>query len=91
MRIGADVKSETTCTNTGAPHGTVLFPFISLYTADCRSHQKNTPTVRFSVVTGLTGLIADHDDSHYRRQISDFADRCVENFLQLNVGKAKVC
>ena len=32
------VLSSVICTNAGAPHGTVLAPFLfSLYTADCRS------------------------------------------------------
>jgi len=56
VRTGTDVKSETTCTNTGAPHGTVVFPFlISLYTADCRSQHENRTFVKFADDTGLTG------------------------------------
>ena len=33
--------------------------------------------------------MTDEDDSHCRRQISDFVDWCDENCLQVNVGKTK--
>ena len=56
MRTGANVKSETTCANTGAPHETVVFPFlISLCTADCRSQHENRTFVKFADDTGLNG------------------------------------
>ena len=63
VRIGADVKSDTRCTNTGAPQGTVLSPFLfSLYIANCRSQSENTPIVQFADDTGLTGLITNDDN-----------------------------
>ena len=84
VRIGADVKSETRCTNTGAPQGTVRSPFLfSSYTADCRNQHENSPIVKSADATGLTGLITDDDDSHCRQRISDFVDWCDENYLQM--------
>ena len=62
---------------------------FSLYTAGCRGQHENSPIVKFADDTGLTGLITDDDDSHYRQQISSFVDWCDRNYLQLNVGKTK--
>ena len=45
-------------TNTGAPQGTVLAPFLfALYTADCRSTDESCPVVKFADDTELVGKI----------------------------------
>ena len=48
------VLSFVICTNTGAPQGTVLAPFLfSLYIADCRSTNESCPLVKFADDTEL--------------------------------------
>jgi hypothetical protein len=88
VRMGDNLVSDTVCTNTGAPQGTVLSPFLfSLYTADFRISSDSCPMVKFADDTGLTGLLTDDDDSDYRREVDRFVGWCDDNFLELNVGK----
>ncbi len=82
--------SDTVLTNTGAPQGTVLAPFLfSLYTADFRSSHSDCPLTKFADDTGLTGLISNDDDTMYKQEINRFVEWCDCNFLELNVGKTK--
>ena len=46
--------SSAISTNTGAPQGTVLAPFLfALYTVDCRSTDESYPLVEFADDTEL--------------------------------------
>ena len=75
VKSGSEL-TDIMLTNTGA-QGTVLSPFLfSLSTADCRSSQDSCPTDKFADDTGLTGLIVNDDNSHYRQEVDRFVDWC---------------
>ena len=59
VRVG-DIKSPVLVSNTGAPQGCVLSPFLyTLYTNDCRSVDSSTQFVRFSDDTAMLALLSD--------------------------------
>ena len=56
--------SSAVSSNTGAPQGTVLSPFLFvLYTADCRSIDESCPLVKFADDTELVGKISNDEDA----------------------------
>ena len=77
-------------TNTGAPQGTVLAPFLlALYTADCRSTDESCPVVKFADDTELVGKFSNYEDAIYHKQIENFVNWCDKNYFYLNVSKTK--
>lgn len=89
VRLGS-CTSETIVSNTGAPQGTVMSPFLfCIYTADCRSSNDMCPLIKFADDTALIGLISNDDDSMFLNVVQNFTKYCKESFLELNVSKTK--
>ena len=83
--------SSAISTNTGAPQGTVLAPFLFvLYTADCRSTDESCPLVKFADDTELVGKICNDEDAIYHKQTENLVNWCDRNYLYLNVSTTKV-
>ena len=77
--------------NTGAPQGCVLSPFLYItYTNDCQC-EKNCTCVKFADDSAILGLISDDNTSEndYFEAIDNFADWCSNHHLELNVTKTK--
>uniref|UniRef100_A0A1A8MF94 Reverse transcriptase domain-containing protein n=1 Tax=Nothobranchius pienaari TaxID=704102 RepID=A0A1A8MF94_9TELE len=89
VRVGGKC-SDLIFTNSGAPQGTVLSPFLfTLYTADYRHSLPSCHLQKFSDDTALLGLIFRGDDLAYREEVNSFVRWCDANFLQLNIGKTQ--
>ena len=90
VRLNGLLSPAAIRTNTGAPQGTVLAPFLcALYTADCRSTDELCPLVKFADDTELVGKISNDEDALYHKQIENFVIWCDKNYLYLNVSKTK--
>ena len=84
------VLSSVICTNTGAPQGTVLAPFLfSLYTADCRNTDESCPVVKFADDTELVGKLSNDEDGLYHKETENSVNSCDKNYLYLNVNNTK--
>jgi len=82
--------SHMLISNTGAPQGTVLAPFLfTIYTSDFRSTDEKCPIIKFADDSAMIALITDDDDSVYKHQLERFVSYCDANYLELNVSKTK--
>ena len=76
--------------NTGAPQGTVLSPFLfTIYTTDFDYQSESCHLQKFSDDSAIVGCIKDGDEEEYRALVGDFVTWCELNHLQLNVMKTK--
>ena len=86
----SDCCSLTLKSNTGAPQGTVLAPFLfTSYTADIRADNSKFSLVKFADDTALVGLLTKNDVTAYLKQIETFVKYCKDNYLELNVKKTQ--
>ena len=74
--------SSAISTNTIAPQGTVLAPFLF------RSIDESCPLVKFADDTELVGKISNDEDALYHKQTEN-VNWCDKNYLYLNVSKTK--
>ncbi|PIK42685.1 hypothetical protein BSL78_20454 [Apostichopus japonicus] len=90
VKLSHSCLSDVILTNTGAPQGTVLAPFLfTLYTYDARSSEQGCSLIKFADDTAMIGLVNGNGDEAYLRQVQSFVNYCDLNFLQLNVAKTK--
>ena len=85
-----EMKSNVIITNTGAPQGAVLSPFLfTAYTNECNILETNRNClIKFADDTTIQGLIQENE-TEYRKCVSWFVDWCEKHFLLLNVKKTK--
>ena len=90
VRVGTTTSPALT-TNTGAPQGCVLSPFLyTLYTNDCTSPSPNTIYLKYSDDTAILGLLTDNTSAlDYHNTVAHFTQWCGDNHLHLNVSKTK--
>ena len=77
VKVGTSFSS-TAITNTGAPQGCVLSPFLyTLYTNDCISPSPNITYFKYSDDTAILGLLNDNNSiMDYQNTISHFTHYC---------------
>ncbi|KAK7886625.1 hypothetical protein WMY93_026246 [Mugilogobius chulae] len=89
VRLG-DCVSGILTSNTGAPQGTVLSPFLfTLYTADFAYTSAACHVQKYSDDTAIVACIKGRDENEYRELITGFTSWSRENGLMLNTSKTK--
>ena len=81
--------SDAVVSNTGAPQGTVLSPFLfTLYTTDFSYQTESCHLQKFSDDSAVVGCISK-EKAEYRAVVDNFVSWCELNHLQLNTTKTK--
>ncbi|KAI4905156.1 hypothetical protein NFI96_005845 [Prochilodus magdalenae] len=87
VRLGKQTSDFRTL-STGVPQGCVLSPLLfSLYTNDCVSKDPAVKILKFADDSTLVGLIANGDESAYRKEIEQLVSWCSNIHLLLNTEK----
>ena len=85
-----DCRSEVLLSNTGAPQGTVLSPFLfTLYTSDFRYDSKSCHLQKFSDDTVVVSRIYQDNTEEHEAVVCDFVRWSEANHLRLNASKTK--
>ena len=89
VKLGTSV-SQTLVSNTGAPQGTVLSPFLfTIYTADHTYSSTACHIQKYSDDTAVVACVKGGDEWEYRGVISSFTEWSRSNGLILNTAKTK--
>ena len=82
--------SDAVVSNTRAPQGTVLSPFLfTLYTTDFSYQTESCHLLKFSDDSAVVGCISKVEEADYRAVVDNFVTWCELNHLQLNTAKTK--
>ena len=88
VRLGSvlsDVVSDT-----GAPQGTVLSPFLfTLYTTDFQHNSESCHLQKFSDNSAVVRCIREEEEGEYRTLVDSFVEWSEQNHLRLNVDKTR--
>jgi hypothetical protein len=87
----AETMSTELVSNTGAPQGCVLSPFLYItYTNNCQCKENSCTCVKFADDSAILGLMSDDESERvYRAEVDKFTEWCTSHHLELNVTKTK--
>ncbi|KAI3353469.1 hypothetical protein L3Q82_019997, partial [Scortum barcoo] len=90
VRLGS-VLSDVVVSDTGAPQGTVLSPFLfTLYTTDFQYNSESCHLQKFSDDSAVVGCIREGEEGEYRTLVDNFVGvGPKQNHLRLNVNKTR--
>ena len=84
------VLSDVVVSDTGAPQGTVLSPFLfTLYTTDFQHNSESCHLQKFSDDSAVVGCIREGEEGEYRTLVDNFVEWSEQNHLRLNVDKTR--
>lgn len=89
VRLGSGL-SDVVVSDTGAPQGTVLSPFLfTLYTTDFKYNSESCHLQKFSDDSAVVGCIREGEEGEYRTLIDNFVEWSEQNHLRLNINKTR--
>ena len=89
VRMGS-VLSDVVVSDTGAPQGTVLSPFLfTLYTTDFQYNTGSCHLQKFSDDSAVVGCISEGQGEEYRALVDNFVEWTGQNHLRLNISKTR--
>ena len=87
---GFCVLSDVVVSDTGAPQGTVLSPFLFiLYITDFQHNCESCHLHKFSDNSAVVGCIREGQEGEYRTLVESFVEWPEQNHLRLNVDKTR--
>ncbi|KAI3352397.1 hypothetical protein L3Q82_005355 [Scortum barcoo] len=90
LSVWAVSLSDVVVSDTGAPQGTVLSPFLfTLYTTDFQYNSESCHLQKFSDDSAVVGCIREGEEGEYRTLVDNFVEWSKWNHLRLNVNKTR--